>query len=720
MTNIFAISGLINALVALFFAVIVFLKGKKNITYQTVALLSMATAVWGLGYWQWQKALDYESALFWVRILSIGSSMIPVFYFHWVISILELNKKYSFFVRLAYVLGFIFLTLSFSPLFVAGLKPVLSFLYWPVPGIFYHFYLLFFYFTLTIFGLGLLFSNYKKKKGFKKEQIKYVIFASVVGFGGGFFNFFLWYGIPILPWGTFLVAVYPIIFTYSIIKHRLMDMVLVLKKSTIYLFSVLSIVLCVFLIRIFLLDLPQKLILLVDIVMISLGIIAYPYIRKFYNKIAKKYFFTDHYDRAEIFSELNDNLIGVNQPKEIYEIVLSIILNNFLTEGVAFLSLEESKKKYILEHQKGFVGENIQKEFASDGFLYKKFVLKNEPILVEEVIDSLLKTKKHEMAEIFKKKNIEIVIPVVFKKQVLGVLVLAQKKNLGIYNQEDIYILKTISNQLAISVQNAILFDEVRSFNSKLKQKVKEATTDLRNANKHLKELDRAKTEFLSIASHQLRTPMTGIKGCLSMLLEGDFGRLNKKQEKIVSDVYLNSERMVRMVNTFLDVTRIESGRLVLIEKEFDFVEMVERSFGTLKVEAENRNLKITLKKEKSEINVIADFDKLQDVVLNLIDNAIKYTEVGEIKVEVGKKGKNVFLKVQDSGIGLNEEERTSLFVKMKRGDQGLKMNTDGCGLGLFIVKKIVDIHHGTINVDSEGRGLGTSFEILIPVKQKK
>ncbi len=268
-------------------------------------------------------------------------------------------------------------------------------------------------------------------------------------------------------------------------------------------------------------------------------------------------------------------------------------------------------------------------------------------------------------------------------------------------------LFSVLSYLLIRSVQNEI----------KQRQELEDLTQQLKVANKHLKELDKAKTEFISVASHQLRTPLSGIKGYLSMLLDGDFGKTTAKQKKIITDIFNNTERLIRLVNIFLNVSRIESGRLHITKKQFDFIELIDEAVGQLMTEIKMKRLRLDFIKPKRKIKVIADRDKLMDVLINLIDNAVKYTPQGKITIRTEIIDNNVRLSVKDTGVGIDPEEAKRLFAKFTRGKKISQVNTTGAGLGLFIAKKIVELHKGKIWVKSEGEGKGSEFVFEIPIK---
>ena len=247
------------------------------------------------------------------------------------------------------------------------------------------------------------------------------------------------------------------------------------------------------------------------------------------------------------------------------------------------------------------------------------------------------------------------------------------------------------------------------------------ANTSLQVAYAKLQTLDKAKSEFISIASHQLRTPLTAIKGYISMMIEGDYGKLSKTALQSMKNVYLANERLVKLVNSLLDMSRIEAGRITLDFKPVKVDALIADILRELRNEAESKSLKLRMVKDKVTLPEIeADPTKLRDSIMNLIDNAIKYTDKGEILAKIKYKSfeGDMEITIQDTGEGMSQEEIDKLFQSFSRAESGRKNWAEGSGLGLYIAKKFVEMHHGTIHAESPGKGLGSKFIIELPISQ--
>ncbi len=241
------------------------------------------------------------------------------------------------------------------------------------------------------------------------------------------------------------------------------------------------------------------------------------------------------------------------------------------------------------------------------------------------------------------------------------------------------------------------------------KSRLEESNIKLEHANDKLKDLDKLKTEFLGLASHQLRSPLTAIKGYISMIVDGDYGTINDEAKEAMSKVFQSSINLTKIVEDLLNVSKIEQGGLKFVMEPFNLVEISESMANDLSITAKDKGVELTFEAGDKEYMVNGDKEKIRQVVLNLIDNSIKYTKVGTIHVSVEKKGTKVVFSVKDTGMGMTPETKVTLFQKFARGD-GARMNTGGSGLGLYLAKEIIEAHKGTIGVDSEGMGKGSTF----------
>ncbi len=231
--------------------------------------------------------------------------------------------------------------------------------------------------------------------------------------------------------------------------------------------------------------------------------------------------------------------------------------------------------------------------------------------------------------------------------------------------------------------------------------------------------LDKLKSEFISIAAHQLRTPLSAIKWVIKMILDGDAGELTEDQEQLLKKGYKSNERIIVLVNDMLNVSRIEEGRFGYNIQKDDLTKVLDNILESLVELINKKSIKLTVSKEPDFPLLNIDAKKMTLVLQNLIENAIKYSpEHGKISIKMRKDEKFVKVIIKDNGIGIPEADKKKLFSKFYRAENALRLQTEGSGLGLFIVKNIVKKHGGDINFESE-EGVGTKFIITLPIEFK-
>jgi len=262
---------------------------------------------------------------------------------------------------------------------------------------------------------------------------------------------------------------------------------------------------------------------------------------------------------------------------------------------------------------------------------------------------------------------------------------------------------------LAVTIIGFVLIKSVLK-EVTIRKKLEVLTDNLERANEKLKELDELKTEFLSLASHQFRSPLTAMKGFSSLILEGSYGKINPAVKDAVEKIFQSSSNLAEVVQDFLDVSRIEQGSMKYEFEKVDLKVLVKEAVEILEPNVTEAGLKISSEAPDSNYFANVDRGKLNQVVINLIDNAQKYTKKGEIKVNLEKNAGKILIKIIDSGIGISKEDISKLFGKFVRNKGANEVNVKGTGLGLFIAKKIVEAHHGKIWVESEGQGKGSTF----------
>ena len=426
-------------------------------------------------------------------------------------------------------------------------------------------------------------------------------------------------------------------------------------------------------------------------------------VKHFFDRITNRLFYHGEYDRDVFFKEFGQILSHDTDLKLLLRQSGEYIETNLKADKVFFYLF--SRGAYSARRTKLTISQVEILEIAK---FYKNLRLDHEALLVELIENETVKT-------ICTNYHISIVLPLLAKKQIVGFLFLGEHKSRG-YSRRDLLTLESIINELAIAIQNSLSVEEVRELNATLQERINEATHELRVKNQQLRQLDEVKDEFLSIASHQLRTPLTSIKGYVNMIIEGDFGKISSQQREILNDVFVSSERMVQLVNDFLDVSRIQTGKFAIGLQETDLTVMVQKEIELMTSQLELHQLKIDWQFDDNIPVVKIDADKIRQVVMNMIDNAIYYSKADTtIKVALRYYEDQVIFTVTDTGIGVPVKEQANLFGKFFRASNARKRRPDGTGVGLYLAKKIVDAHGGAIIFKSV-EGKGSTFGFRLPM----
>lgn len=303
-----------------------------------------------------------------------------------------------------------------------------------------------------------------------------------------------------------------------------------------------------------------------------------------------------------------------------------------------------------------------------------------------------------------------VVNPIIYNEKILGVFVLAKTFPI---NQNELGFIERLINQIGVSLNNLDQYHNMKILTDQIRQRGQEIS----NKNILLEQANRLKTEFLANMSHELRTPLNAIIGFSEVLKDQLQGELNAEQLDYTNEIFSSANHLLSLINDILDLSKIEAGKMELHIEPLNLHEMFRNSLSIVKEQAHAKNIKLTLNIDESIDIIFADSRKLKQVIFNLLSNAVKFThDGGSVTIEVTHSANDFRVSVNDTGIGISEENIVLLFNAFKQLDGSLSRQYEGTGLGLALVKRLVELHGGSVGVDSV-EGVGSCFYFILPLR---
>lgn len=698
----------------LFFAFVLHFRSAKTIAHRYFELTAFAIAGWCLSMFMYRQSTSYIHEYVWAILLYFFPVIIPagflLFGLHFP------NVGVSKRIRISiWIICIVMACLSLIPgaiivdvFKIQGQEKILQF-GWA--------YILYVIYIPVMFLLSyvVLFSHYRKStSAYVRTQLWYILIALSVSSGIGMTSNLILpsFGVFVFNWmGQVATFVWVGAVTYAIIRHRLLDIRIIILRSIVYtallLFLGLIYVSLFFFIRVVytkeIITVENLLSSVLTVLLISFG---FQPLRSVFEQITSQLFSKYIYDPNELLKKVSASVANHLHFDDMSSELFTVLHDAIRFEKIGLVLIHS--KRIVSEYSHGY-----QKSILYDRTLIRlveKTTYLKEPILIfDEMIESPDK-------EYLREHDISVLLPLLVKKELVGFLVLGIKKSGEAYSTRDIDVLKTIASEIAVGMKNILSYEEIRQFNITLRKKIDESTKELKRANEKLKELDKLKDEFVSVASHELRTPMTAIRSYLYLAMK------DKKTEKDPLKRYLNRSynstiRLIKLVNDMLNISRIESGRLEYHIEKVDMGSVIQDVYADVKPRADELGLRINIPKETG-VFAIGDSDKLKAVLINLIGNSLKFTPSGgQITVTVTKDNDNIITSVKDTGKGFSKEDSSKLFQKfgMLAGSYTTNQNvTQGTGLGLYICKKLIEKQGGSIWAWSEGPDKGAIFSFSL------
>jgi signal transduction histidine kinase len=501
---------------------------------------------------------------------------------------------------------------------------------------------------------------------------------------------------------------------YAIIAHHLFDIRIIIKRTVVY-SALLAFVLSTYAAVLFLFSslfggevvpLPTTSALVTNLLAAILIAFGFGPLNKWLSNFTDKFLFRGEYDSDEVVQRLNNALASVVDLDEAAMTMMQEATAAFRIHLAATFILQDLDNTISVRRIKslGYLNpSNLQLPNNSPLF---QFFADNPKIVITEELERRCENARDSFAqtcapivEVLKRFKAAVAMPIVIQAQtkgngieenkLIGIVLFGEKLSGDIFSTQDRNLLEIIASQTATAVQKARFYEE-----------------------------DQLKSEFVSIASHELLTPTAAIEGYLSMILEEGMGKVDSKAHGYLAKVYRSSRRLSELVKDLLSVSRIEAGRIVIDKQPFNLVEVIQEAVDDLAVTAQQKGIKLTFEKPKAALGkAYGDSQKATQAMINLVGNAIKYNRPkgGWVKLDVSRQNHELLVRVQDSGIGIKKEEQKHLFEKFYHTEDVMTSEHQGTGLGLFITKNLVELMGGKIGMESEF-GTGSTFFFTLPV----
>jgi len=720
---------IITSIILIFFSVLfyyIFRQNPKAVTNRSLALMTLLLGFWSLVNFLENEIKSIQIAKIFLDLDFVLAAFSAFYFFKFCLAFTLSNFQKYF--KLGYIITWLISLAVIIGLIINNIRFYRGTLIFDSGPLFIVYALLLFLYILL--GCYEIFRKYLKATGLYKVQLLYVLLGLFISGLIALVSNLIFPLLNITDLNLLRLGIYGMIFvigftSYAILRYRLMDIRVIIRRSAVFTVLVLIItaiyaVLAYFLSQIFTDIFGVSSLILNGVVMAVLVALGFEPLKLWLSYITDSFLFKAEYKPQEVLAQFSDQLTTTLDLSVITKFIVKKLGEVFKTNFISLFLLNEKNNVFEKTADWGKVKEQMQQideKLFARVFKYLQSLNKEREIVVREEVKKANELLHNPILQLLienlDKYEVNLIVPLYVRDKIVGLLFLADKKSGDVYSQQDLRILEIISSQSAVAMQNAQLFEEQKHFAAHLKVEVDKATKELKIANIQLKKLDRAKSEFISIASHQLRTPLTVIKGYLSMIDQGDFGSIPQKITLPLDRVYKSTLRIIGLVEDLLNISRIESGRMQYDFVKTDLADLAHEVFDELEQHAKNKGLRIDyIKPDKKIPEIMLDRSKIREVIMNLIDNAIKYTPAGSVTVKLEKLDNHVRFSVSDTGHGIEPDEMPLLFQKFSRAKGVQLVHTEGTGLGLYIAKQILHKHNAKIWAESQGSGKGSEFII--------
>ena len=704
--NYFSVTSILIVISNIAMAVLLFLhsNGKKaNVIF---GIFCLVVAIWGIGGFFYSTAHQIENAYRAWQIANICAIFVPVVFYHFVDVYLGIKNK--IFLRFLYTIAFslLFINFFYRKIFIGELSIFFNQFYYidwiksknPLYLIFY----VSFYWVLLGYAFFLTLVRFRSSYGTPRNQLKYFILATMIGFLGGHSCFLPVFGWKIYPYLNILIAIYPLIFGYAIVKYRLMDITLVLTRTSIFI-AVYSLVLGIPFALAF--GWQQKLMLMFGqnwwiIPFISLAVLATvgPFIYIYLQRKAEGRLLKEQRAYQDALRRASLRMGQIKDLARLFELIIDVVTRAAKIEHVAIYLYDPLKRQYLCRASSK-KDSAVLAEVSGASELFTYLVKNQDPVVYDEIKQRHQDDQSQELIHIeslMRELNAAAVVPSFIENRLVAFFALGPKSAGKLFTEEDLAAFSILANQAALAIDNINSVEEMKKAQEKLFHAEKLAYVG----------------QLASSIVHEVRNPLTAIKTFVNYLPEKfriqDLEFLKRFEAIIPGEI----ERIDKIVHELLDLAKPRR----LKKKEVKISEIVNRILESLKDNFQLKKIRVENQCLTQNDKILCDEEQIQQVMLNLILNALDaMKEGGQLTVKIYTEASEIvrrdrmMIALKDTGCGIPQDQLKTLFTPFQTTKK------DGVGLGLIITQEIVKLHGGEIQVESE-IGRGTQFTVALPV----
>jgi signal transduction histidine kinase len=723
-----ALIGLVNTIATIALALFAFFKNPLAKTNRAYLFFGLSVGLYSIGYFFWGMSKTPVNALFAFKVLTTGIIFINSGFLEFAFYLLGLRQKKKTVLHVIHLLNCLFTVAVWSELLFSSVGRKNVWGYWPYPHPLFYAYFLFWIFQMG-YGLAALRTGYLQAPSRQAVQLRYVFYSTLIGYIGGGTNWLPWFGINFPPYLNALVTVYVAILAYAIVRYRLMDIQTAVTRTGIFIF-----VYCI------VLGIPAALVLQGRPILENLlgakwwllpgGLYAVlsfvgPFIYLILQRKAEAVLLKEQKAYQQTLLQASRGMTLIKDLNHLLKLIVHILTKTVRITHARIFLWDNNAKNYVCKAIRGDHRRGIDEVIPENAALIQQLHAAKEPLMLEE-IRSHNSTSDAVIAEM-DALEAAVVVPSFVQERLIGFVVLGNKKSNRLYTESDLDILTTLANQAALAIENCIFLTEFEHQQAHFFQTAKMA--DLGT--------------MASGIGHQVNNRFNVIKLGAESALMVELRKLMKSADtndpeaikKIASALTDTCQKIAKsaehggeIVRRLLDFSRLAEGFVLM-----DVKEAIESSVRLWECKHDLREINFHTKIEPDLVKIKGNFSEIEEVLFNMLDNAADAIKMKEEAFRFGNLPKSpdwekgsiwlkaenseldgkphVLITVSENGIGMDEETQKRIFVPFfTTKATAIK----GTGLGLYIIRRMVDAHQGRIKIESE-HGKGTTFYIYLP-----